>query len=46
MLTVLLETRWGNSKALWYTVFICAMGAATQGWDQTGSNVGVFGLQA
>jgi hypothetical protein len=23
---------------LWYSIALCAMGAATQGWDQTGSN--------
>lgn len=23
---------------LWYSIFLCAIGAATQGWDQTGSN--------
>ncbi|KAG7544309.1 hypothetical protein FFLO_03270 [Filobasidium floriforme] len=30
--------KWAGSWGLWYTVFICATGAATQGWDQTGSN--------
>lgn len=23
---------------LWYSISLCAVGAATQGWDQTGSN--------
>jgi len=23
---------------LWYSIILCAVGAATQGWDQTGSN--------
>ena len=23
---------------LWYAIGLCAIGAATQGWDQTGSN--------
>lgn len=23
---------------LYWTIFICSVGAATQGWDQTGSN--------
>lgn len=23
---------------LWYSIGLCAVGAATQGWDQTGSN--------
>lgn len=23
---------------LWYSITLCAVGAATQGWDQTGSN--------
>lgn len=23
---------------LWYSISLCAIGAATQGWDQTGSN--------
>lgn len=31
--------KWSGSWALYFTVFICATGAATQGWDQTGSNV-------
>lgn len=32
------DHKWHGSKMLWYSVGLCAMGAATQGWDQTGSN--------
>ena len=32
------EHKWNGSVMLWYTVALCAVGAATQGWDQTGSN--------
>jgi len=30
--------KWHGPRMLWYTVGLCAVGAATQGWDQTGSN--------
>ncbi|POS77697.1 hypothetical protein DHEL01_v203902 [Diaporthe helianthi] len=30
--------KWHGPKMLWYSVGLCAVGAATQGWDQTGSN--------
>jgi len=30
--------KWSGTRMLWYTVGLCAVGAATQGWDQTGSN--------
>lgn len=30
--------KWYGPKMLWYSVGLCAVGAATQGWDQTGSN--------
>ncbi|RSH77572.1 uncharacterized protein EHS24_003132 [Apiotrichum porosum] len=30
--------KWHLPKALYLTVIVCALGAATQGWDQTGSN--------
>ena len=30
--------KWHGSKQLWYSIGLCAVGAATQGWDQTGSN--------
>lgn len=32
------EHKWHGSKVLWYSIGLCAIGAATQGWDQTGSN--------
>lgn len=32
------DHKWRNSKMLWYSIALCAVGAATQGWDQTGSN--------
>jgi MFS family permease len=30
--------KWHGPVMLWYTVSLCAVGAATQGWDQTGAN--------
>jgi hypothetical protein len=30
--------KWGHPLTLYITVFLCSIGAATQGWDQTGSN--------
>ncbi|KAK2600648.1 hypothetical protein N8I77_010169 [Diaporthe amygdali] len=30
--------KWHGPKMLWYSIGLCAIGAATQGWDQTGSN--------
>lgn len=30
--------KWHCSKMLWYSIGLCAVGAATQGWDQTGAN--------
>ncbi|KAL4919186.1 hypothetical protein BDW62DRAFT_46349 [Aspergillus aurantiobrunneus] len=30
--------KWHGPWMLWYSVGLCAVGAATQGWDQTGSN--------
>ncbi|MCJ1245397.1 hypothetical protein MMC30_002601 [Trapelia coarctata] len=30
--------RWRQPKALYVTVILCSVGAAVQGWDQTGSN--------
>lgn len=30
--------KWHGPKMLWYSIILCAIGAATQGWDQTGSN--------
>jgi MFS family permease len=32
------DHKWHSSKMLWYSISLCAVGAATQGWDQTGSN--------
>ncbi|EFX03420.1 sugar transporter [Grosmannia clavigera kw1407] len=33
-----LEHKWHGPFVLWYSIALCAIGAATQGWDQTGSN--------
>ncbi|KAJ7178181.1 sugar transporter-like protein [Mycena filopes] len=32
------ENKWALSGWLWYASIVCAVGAAVQGWDQTGSN--------
>lgn len=32
------DHKWHGPKMLWYSVGLCAVGAATQGWDQTGAN--------
>ena len=32
------DHNWHGLKMLWYSISLCAIGAATQGWDQTGSN--------
>ncbi|CAG9983719.1 unnamed protein product [Clonostachys byssicola] len=32
------ERKWHQPKHLWITVAVCSIGAAVQGWDQTGSN--------
>jgi hypothetical protein len=32
------EHKWNGPVMLWYSIGLCAIGAATQGWDQTGSN--------
>ena len=32
------EHKWSHPWTLYITVFLCSIGAATQGWDQTGSN--------
>ncbi|KAJ5043105.1 uncharacterized protein L3040_004490 [Drepanopeziza brunnea f. sp. 'multigermtubi'] len=32
------DHKWHSSKMMWYSIMLCAVGAATQGWDQTGSN--------
>ncbi|OBT70737.1 hypothetical protein VF21_10187 [Pseudogymnoascus sp. 05NY08] len=30
--------KWRQSRALYLTIILCSVGAAVQGWDQTGSN--------
>ncbi|OCL08590.1 hypothetical protein AOQ84DRAFT_221733 [Glonium stellatum] len=30
--------KWRQPKAMYFTVILCSIGAAVQGWDQTGSN--------
>lgn len=30
--------KWSHPRRLYITVFLCSIGAAVQGWDQTGSN--------
>jgi hypothetical protein len=32
------DHKWNGPKMLWYSIALCAVGACTQGWDQTGSN--------
>ncbi|KAJ7099577.1 hypothetical protein B0H15DRAFT_771505 [Mycena belliarum] len=32
------EHKWHGPVTMWYSIILCAVGAATQGWDQTGSN--------
>lgn len=32
------DHKWHGPWMLWYSIALCAVGAATQGWDQTGSN--------
>lgn len=32
------DHKWHGPRMLWYSISLCAIGAATQGWDQTGSN--------
>jgi len=32
------DHKWHGPPMLWYSITLCAVGAATQGWDQTGSN--------
>ncbi|TKA80047.1 hypothetical protein B0A55_01757 [Friedmanniomyces simplex] len=32
------DHKWHGPTMLWYSITLCAIGAATQGWDQTGSN--------
>lgn len=30
--------KWRHPRSLYFTVILCSIGAAVQGWDQTGSN--------
>ena len=30
--------KWRQPRALYFTIILCSVGAAVQGWDQTGSN--------
>ncbi|OQD81920.1 hypothetical protein PENANT_c024G04496 [Penicillium antarcticum] len=32
------DHKWHGPYMLWYSIALCAVGAATQGWDQTGAN--------
>lgn len=32
------DHKWHGPFMLWYSISLCAIGAATQGWDQTGSS--------
>lgn len=32
------DHKWHGPFMLWYSIGLCAIGAATQGWDQTGAN--------
>ncbi|KAK7028776.1 facilitated glucose transporter [Favolaschia claudopus] len=32
------DHKWAGPFQMWYSIILCAVGAATQGWDQTGSN--------
>jgi len=32
------DHKWHGPFNMWYSIILCAVGAATQGWDQTGSN--------
>ena len=30
--------RWSQSRTMYLAILLCSVGAAVQGWDQTGSN--------
>lgn len=32
------DHKWWGPRMLYFAIGVCAVGAATQGWDQTGSN--------
>lgn len=36
------DHKWHGSKMLWYSISLCAIGAATQGWDQVGGYTARF----
>ena len=36
------EHRWSHPFMLYLTIALCSIGAAVQGWDQTGSNGGML----
>ncbi len=31
--------KWRQPRALYFTIIICSIGAAVQGWDQTGRSI-------
>ncbi|KAL5334305.1 hypothetical protein BJX70DRAFT_405506 [Aspergillus crustosus] len=33
-----IDYKWRQPRALYFTIILCSVGAAVQGWDQTGSN--------
>ncbi|KAL4882907.1 hypothetical protein BJY04DRAFT_226921 [Aspergillus karnatakaensis] len=33
-----IDYKWRHPRALYFTIILCSIGAAVQGWDQTGSN--------
>lgn len=33
------DHKWHGSKMLWYSISLCAIGAATQGWDQVNTHI-------
>ncbi|KAL4866163.1 hypothetical protein BDV12DRAFT_199483 [Aspergillus spectabilis] len=33
-----IDYKWRQPRALYFTIILCSIGAAVQGWDQTGSN--------
>lgn len=36
------DHKWHGSKMLWYSISLCAIGAATQGWDQVSLNSSLY----
>jgi hypothetical protein len=39
------DHKWYGSKMLWYSISLCAVGAATQGWDQVRTRTGLTTAQ-